>query len=164
MILFKSLENFFEHQQVFFMCWCVNEQIVNVYQNVFDIEQHSLISLWKLAGQPSRPIGEVTHANCPLPGIVKAVRSWEFSWSFICQNPEVKSSVEKIVEFARPMSPMHSVISFMLYLSMCEWLFRALKSWTMHKPWPCFLGTQKGVNCKVMFFCGEDPGYENPLL
>jgi len=76
------------------------------------------MSRWKLAGQPSKPIGEVTHANWPFPGMVKAVRGCESSSNFICQKPEVKSSVEKMVEFALPMSPIHSVISFMLYLSM----------------------------------------------
>jgi hypothetical protein len=49
---------------------------------------------------------------------VKAVRFWDFSSSYICQKPDVRRSVEKIVEFALPMSPMHSVISFMEYLSM----------------------------------------------
>jgi hypothetical protein len=101
------------------------------------------ISRWKLAGQPSRPIGEVTQANWPLPGIVKAVRGCESSSNFICQNPEVRSRVEKMVEFARPMSPRHSVISFMLYLSMWEWLFNSLKSCTILNPCACFLGTQK---------------------
>ncbi len=71
-------------------------------------------------------MGEVTHANCPFPGIVNAVSGCESLSSFICQNPDVKSSVEKMVEFALPMSPMHSVISCMLYLSMWEWLLSSL--------------------------------------
>ena len=65
-------------------------------------------------------MGEVTQWNCPFPGIVKAVSGWDFSSSFICQNPEVRSRVEKMVELALPMSLMHSVISFMEYLSMWE--------------------------------------------
>ncbi len=50
---------------------------------------------------------------------------------------------EKIVELALPISPMHSVISFIEYLSMWEWLFNSLKSCTTLNPCPCFLGTQK---------------------
>ena len=41
----------------------------------------------------------------------------------ICQNPEVRSMVVKMLEFARPMSLMHSLTSFMEYLSvwvLCE--------------------------------------------
>jgi len=101
------------------------------------------ISHWKLAGQPSRPIGEVIQWYWPLPGIMNAVSGCESSSNCICQKPDVRSSVEKNVELALPMSPIHSVISFILYLSMCEWLFNSLKSCTMRKPWPCFLGTQK---------------------
>jgi hypothetical protein len=52
--------------------------------------------------------------------MVKAVSGWDFSSSFICQNPEV----EKMPELALPMSLMHSVISFMEYLSMCEFWLR----------------------------------------
>jgi len=84
-------------------------------------------------------MGKVTQANYPLPGIVKAVKFFESSLNFICKIPEVKSSIEK---FALPMSPMHSVISFMLYLSICEWLLSSLKSWTILNPYPCFLGTR----------------------
>ena len=101
------------------------------------------MSRWNEAGHPNRPIGDVTHSNCPLPGIVNAVRCLAFSSNGICQNPLVRSRVEKIVEFALPMSPMHSWISFMLYLSMCVWLFNSLKSCTIRRPWPCFFGTQK---------------------
>ncbi len=67
------------------------------------------IKRWKLAGQPRSPIGDVIQWYCPFPGIVNAVRGWDFSSRCICQNPEVRSRVEKIVEFALPMSPMHSV-------------------------------------------------------
>ena len=101
------------------------------------------MSLWKLAGQPSRPIGDVIHWYWPCPGMVKAVRGCDFSSNCICQKPEVRSSVEKIVELALPMSPIHSVISFIEYLSMWEWLFNSLKSWTTLRPCPCFFGTQK---------------------
>ncbi len=101
------------------------------------------MSRWKEAGQPSSPIGEVTQWNCPFPGIVKAVSGWDFSSSFICQNPEVRSRVEKMREFARPMSLMHSVISFIENLSMWEFWFSSQKSCTIRSPCPCFLGTQK---------------------
>jgi hypothetical protein len=67
-------------------------------------------------------------SHCPIPSAKKM---------------EVRSRVEKMVEFALPMSPMYFVISFMLYLSMCEWLFNSLKSWTILNQWPCFFGTQK---------------------
>jgi len=52
--------------------------------------------------------------------MVKAVSGWDFSSIFICQNPEV----QKMLELALPMSLMHSVISFMEYLSMCEFWLR----------------------------------------
>ncbi len=100
------------------------------------------ISHWKEAGHPSNPMGEVIQWNCSLPGIVKAVKGWYFLSNFICQNPEVRSKVDKILEFARPMSPMHSVISFMEYLSMCEFSLSSRKSCTIRSPCPCSLGTQ----------------------
>jgi hypothetical protein len=56
-------------------------------------------------------MGDVIQCNCPLPGMVKAVNFCESSSSCICQNPEVRSNVVKMVESALPMSPMHSVIS-----------------------------------------------------
>jgi hypothetical protein len=77
------------------------------------------ISPWKLAGHPSKPIGEVIHWYYPWPGIVNAVKGCDFLSSCICQNPDAKSSVENIVKFARPMSPMHSVISS-LNICLCE--------------------------------------------
>jgi len=64
----------------------------------------------------------------PLPRIVKAVSGYDFSYSCICQNPEVRSNIKKMVEFALPTLPMHSGISFILYLSMWEWLFNSQKS------------------------------------
>ncbi len=70
---------------------------------------------WKLTGQPRRPMGNVIHWYWPCPGIVKAVSDCDLSSSCILQNPEVRSNVEKIVEFACPMLPIHSVISFMEY-------------------------------------------------
>ena len=78
------------------------------------------ISRWNEAGQPSRPIGDVIHSNWPMPGTVKAVRCRSPGWIGICQNPEVKSRVVNKVDPALPMSPMHSLISFMEYLSMYE--------------------------------------------
>ncbi len=63
------------------------------------------ISLWKLAGQPSSPKCEVIQWNCPLLGMVNAVRGCDSGSSFLCQNPEVKSSVLKMDELALPMSP-----------------------------------------------------------
>ena len=99
------------------------------------------IKLWKLAGHPSKPIGEVIHSNCPSPWIVKAVAGFEFSSKSICQNPDVRSNVEKIVNLAQAMSPMHLLISFIEYLFMYECLFNSLKSWTIPRP-PSFFGTQ----------------------
>jgi hypothetical protein len=101
------------------------------------------MSRWKLVGQLRRIMGEVIHWYCPWPGIVNTVSGWDFSSSCICQKPNVRSSIEKIVEFEQPMSPMHSVISFKEYLSMCEWLFNSRTSCTTQSPWPYFLGTQK---------------------
>jgi len=49
--------------------------------------------------------------------MVKAVRWLSSGCMGICQNPEVRSMVVKIVEPALPMSPMHSEMSFMEYLS-----------------------------------------------
>ncbi len=101
------------------------------------------MSLWKLAGHPSRPIDEVIQWNCPRLGIVNAVSGCDCSSSCICQNPEVRSKVENIVQLALTMSPMHSLISFMEYLSICKWRLSCHKSWTILRPWPCFFGTQK---------------------
>jgi hypothetical protein len=63
-------------------------------------------------------MGEVIEWNCPLFGIVNAVRGYDSGSSFICQNLEVKSSVENMDELALPMSHMHVLISIMEYLSM----------------------------------------------
>jgi hypothetical protein len=98
---------------------------------------------WKEAGQPRSPIGDVIQWNWPFPGMVKAVSGCDCLYSFICQDPEVRSKVEKIRELARPMSPMHSVISFMEYFSIWEFWFNSRKSCTIQSPWPCFFGTQK---------------------
>jgi hypothetical protein len=51
---------------------------------------------------------------------VNAVSGYDSSSSFICQNPKVRSSVEKMDKFALPMSPIHSFISFMEYLLIWE--------------------------------------------
>ena len=61
----------------------------------------------------------------------------------ICQKPEVRSMVVKIVELARPMSLMHSLTSFIEYLSVWVLAFSPRKSWTIRRPCPDFLGTQK---------------------
>jgi hypothetical protein len=86
------------------------------------------MSRWILAGQPNSPVGDVIQWNWPLPGMVKAVSFCESSSNCICQNPEVRSSVVKMVESALLMSPMHSVISFIEYLSMWEFWLSSLKS------------------------------------
>ncbi len=85
-------------------------------------------SHWKLAGQPKSAMGEVIQWNWPLPGMLKAVSFWESSSSCICQKPEVRSNVVNIIELALPMSPMHSVISFIEYLSIWEFWLSSLKS------------------------------------
>ncbi len=96
---------------------------------------------WKLAGHPNNPIGDIVLLNCPIPGTVNAVKCLLFSSKGICQNPEVRSSVEKIVDPALPISPMHSLIFFIEYLS--SWLLglNTLKSWTTLIP-PSFWGTR----------------------
>ncbi len=46
----------------------------SIYTITFEIPFTTVsIRRWKLAGQPSRPIGLVTHWNWPMPGTVKAV-------------------------------------------------------------------------------------------
>ena len=98
---------------------------------------------WNDARHPSSPIGLVIHSNWPLPGTVKAVVWASSGCRGICQKLDVKSIVVKIVEPALPMSPMHSLISFIEYLSIWQWLFNSLKSCTILSPCPVFLGTQK---------------------
>ena len=97
-------------------------------------------SLWKLAGHPNSPIGLTIHSNCPMPGTVNAVKCLDCSSSGICQKPDVRSSVVKMVDPALPMSPMHSLMSFIEYLSSKEFAFNSLKSWTTLRL-PSFLGT-----------------------
>ena len=48
------------------------------------------MSRWNDVGQPSSPMGLVIHSNCPLPGIVKAVRWASFGCMGICKNPKVQ--------------------------------------------------------------------------
>jgi hypothetical protein len=101
------------------------------------------ISLWKLAGHPSNPMGDVIQWNCPLPGSVKAIKFCESSWSYNCQKPEVRSSILKMVKFALQMSLIHSVISFMECLSMCEFWYSLWKILNDPESMALFLGTQK---------------------
>ena len=51
--------------------------------------------------------------------------------------------VLKMEDPARPMSAMHSEMSFMEYLSTCVFALRARKSCTIRRPCPVFFGTQK---------------------
>ena len=74
---------------------------------------------WKLAGHPSKPIGKVTHQNCPCPGTVKAVYGKLQGLSSICQNPAVRSNIEKIILTYLLISPTHSLSSLMQYLQLC---------------------------------------------
>ena len=85
-------------------------------------------------------MGPNVHSNCPKPGIEKAVKCLDCSSSGICQNPCVKSRVEKMVDPALPMSPIHSLTVFIEYLS--SWLaaFSSLKSCTTLSE-PSFFGT-----------------------
>jgi hypothetical protein len=86
---------------------------VGVYQQVIDVDDHvlevpeyalheSLKGSW--AAQQSHWRGDPVELS--FPGYSEG---WDFSSNFICQNPEVRSSVEKMLEFALPMSLMHSV-------------------------------------------------------
>jgi hypothetical protein len=77
------------------------------------------INLWNDPGAPSRPIGDAFYSICPNPGNVKAVYFRHSGFNIICQNPEVKSIVEKIVDPILPISSIHSWTSRIEYLSMC---------------------------------------------
>jgi len=72
---------------------------------------------WKLARQPSRPMGLVTHWNWPMPGTVKAVDGLALRCKIICQKPVVRSMILKIVLPDHLILPMHLLTSFMEYLS-----------------------------------------------
>ncbi len=85
---------------------------------------------WKLARQPSRPKGLVTHWNCPMPGTVKAVYGLALGCKIICQKPTVRSMILKIVLPDHPILPMHLLTSFMEYLSLLDCWLKAPKSWT----------------------------------
>ena len=100
------------------------------------------MSRWKLAGQPSRPIGEVTHWYWPMPGTVKAVYGRHLGSSNICQNPAVRSSVEKMWLPDRPICPIQPSMSCMEYLSTNVCLLSARKSCTSRTP-PVFFMTAK---------------------
>jgi hypothetical protein len=128
MILVQPGQNFVQDFEVFLVSVCVDQQVVNVHQHIVMLQSTPSMSLWKLAGLPSKPMGEVIQWNCPLPGIVKAVSFCEASSSCICQNPEVRSSMVKMVEFALLMWLIHSVISFMEYFLMCKFWFSSRKS------------------------------------
>ena len=116
------------------------------------------ISRWKLDGAPSRPIGVVTHWNWPFPGTVKAVYGLDLGWSSSCQNPAVKSMVVKRVEPDLPISPMHSVTSFIEYLSTKVSALRALKSCTNRIP-PFFFATAKRGLLNLLLV-----GWTTPIL
>jgi hypothetical protein len=82
-----------------------------MYTKTFCLSRNTpSISHWKLAEHPKSPIVEVIQWNCSFPRIVNAIRCWVSSASFIWQKPEVRSSVEKMLEFAQPMSLMHLVV------------------------------------------------------
>ena len=92
------------------------------------------ISCWNDEGYPRRPIGDVTHWNWPFPGTVKAMYGRDFGWRSICQKPSVRSIVVKRQLPERPISPMHSLTSFIKYLSTWVSEFRARKSCTKWMP------------------------------
>jgi hypothetical protein len=100
---------------MFIVSCSVKDHIINVDQDIIDVSEHGLHSVFEnWLDNPEvkspRPL--------PLPRIVKAVSGYDSSYSCICQNPEVRSNIKKMVEFALPMLPMHSGISFILHLSM----------------------------------------------
>jgi hypothetical protein len=70
------------------------------------------MSHWKLTGQPISPIGNMIQWHWPFTGMIKAVCCCESGSSCICQNPILRSKGETIVEFAHPMSSIHSIIFF----------------------------------------------------
>jgi hypothetical protein len=69
---------------------------------------------WK---DPKSPVGDEFHLNCLTHRMVKAVYFRHLGLSIICQNPDVKSMGEKIVDPAQPISWMHSCTSLIEYLS-----------------------------------------------
>ena len=85
-------------------------------------------------------MGLTIHFYWPMPGTVKAVKCLDCLSKGICQNPDVRSRVVKIVDPDLPMSPLHSLMSFMEYLLYNELALRSLKSCTTLKL-PFFFGT-----------------------
>ncbi len=81
--------------------------------------------------------------KCHFPGIVKAVISCDTSSSFICQNLDVKSSIEKSLRLlcqchlCAPLFP-----SWSIWWCWEFWL-SSQTSCTIHRPCSCFLGTQR---------------------
>ena len=71
----------------------------------------------KLAGQPVSPIAPLVQQNWPKPGIVNAVKLWQFSLSAICQKADVKSSVVNHLDCLRPTSARQASMDLMEYLS-----------------------------------------------
>ena len=77
----------------------------------------SSIILWKEPGPPFSPMANTLYWYWPIPGTVKAVNCLDLASRGSCQKPEVRSMVEKMVDSDLPISPMHSLMSFMEYLS-----------------------------------------------
>jgi hypothetical protein len=104
---------------VFAVIFGVDQQIVDVGENVGEVMNDNLHQPLERSGHPNRPIGDAFHSNCPKPGKVKVVSFRHSGFNIICQNPEVKSMVEKIEDPILPILSMHSWTSLIDYLSTC---------------------------------------------
>jgi hypothetical protein len=70
---------------------------------------------WKLARHPSRPIGLVTHWNCPMPMTVKAVYGLALGCKIICLKSTVRSIVLKIEQPEWPILPFADAFTYIFH-------------------------------------------------
>jgi hypothetical protein len=60
-MLDETLKECIQNFQVFLVCVGMYQQVINVNDDIRDSFDHRFHESLKLAGQPSRPIGEVIH-------------------------------------------------------------------------------------------------------
>jgi hypothetical protein len=74
MILAESFQNLFQDLEMPFVSVGVHQEVVDVDDQVLQVLSTPSMRHWNEAGHPSGPIRDVIQWNCPLPGMVKAMR------------------------------------------------------------------------------------------
>jgi hypothetical protein len=95
----------------------VNEKVVNVHNYIGESMDNSFHQALEAGRAAKQAHGAGDHWNWPMPGTVNAVYGWARGCRIICQKPALRLMVWKIVLPEQLILPMHSLTSFIEYLS-----------------------------------------------